>query len=85
MQPLHYAVSMPTLARVGGLSVRVYAHDHDPPHFHVVARDGREAVVEIDSLAIIAGRLPRREAAQAIAWARENREHLQATWKELSP
>jgi hypothetical protein len=35
---------MPTVHREGGFSVRIYTHDHDPPHVHVF-RDG--AVVKV--------------------------------------
>jgi hypothetical protein len=30
---------MPTIHREGGFSIRIYTHDHDPPHVHVF-RDG---------------------------------------------
>jgi len=30
---------MPTLHRFGAVSVRIYADDHRPPHFHIVAPD----------------------------------------------
>ena len=30
---------MPTLQRFGSVSVRMYADDHRPPHFHIVAPD----------------------------------------------
>jgi len=30
---------MPTLQRFGSVSVRMYADDHLPPHFHIVAPD----------------------------------------------
>jgi hypothetical protein len=30
---------MPTLQRFGAASVRIYADDHRPPHFHIVAPD----------------------------------------------
>ncbi|MHB8767293.1 MAG: DUF4160 domain-containing protein [Deferrisomatales bacterium] len=41
--------------------------------------------MEIESLAVIAGRLRRREAVEPLAWARENREMLRAAWKERRP
>ena len=30
---------MPTLHHFGAVSVRMYADDHRPPHFHIVAPD----------------------------------------------
>jgi len=63
----------------------MYAADHLPPYFHVRAFDGREALVEIATLTILAGRLLRREISEALAWAGANLLLLQAKWKELNP
>lgn len=56
--------------------------DHNPPHFHVLGRDGA-AQVEIETLEVIAmsGRVDLREALE---WAAENRELLRNKWNELS-
>ena len=85
MQPLHYNLTMPTLARLPTVSIAMYAADHPPPHFHVRANDGREALVEIDSLAVLAGGVSKREMVAALVWARANHEFLRAKWKELNP
>jgi hypothetical protein len=45
---------MPTLHRVGAASVRMYADDHRPPHFHIVAPDF-QVLVRISDLTVIAG------------------------------
>ena len=45
---------MPTLQRFGAVSVRVYADDHRPPHFHIVAPDF-QVLVRISDLQVIAG------------------------------
>lgn len=62
----------------------MYAGDHPPPHFHIRANDGSEALVEIASLAILRGRLPRREVVEAMDWAAANQKFLMQTWKELN-
>lgn len=36
---------MPTLHRFGSVTVRMYADDHHPPHFHIVGRDFQVLVV----------------------------------------
>ncbi len=46
--------------------------------------DGRECLVEIDTLQPLAGRVNRREIAEPLAWAQENRAALNETWKELN-
>lgn len=76
---------MPTLARLSNCTVTMYAADHLPPHFHVRANDGREALVEVATLAVLAGRLTKRELAEALAWAAANQALLHAKWKELNP
>lgn len=60
----------------------MYFADHNPPHFHVLGRDGA-AQVAIADLQIIemSGRLDLREALE---WAAENRALLEAKWEELS-
>ncbi|MET0397853.1 MAG: DUF4160 domain-containing protein [Longimicrobiaceae bacterium] len=37
---------MPTIHREGGLIVRIYTHDHEPPHVHVL-RDGAVTKVSL--------------------------------------
>jgi hypothetical protein len=44
---------MPTLQRFGRVSIRMYADDHRPPHFHVVGTDF-QVMVSIAELSIIA-------------------------------
>lgn len=60
----------------------MYFADHNPPHFHVLGRDGA-AQVAIETLEVIAinGRVDLREALE---WAAENRELLREKWTELS-
>lgn len=60
----------------------MYFADHNPPHFHVLGRDGA-AQVAIDTLEVIAisGRVDLREALE---WAAQNKTLLQAKWNELS-
>ena len=45
---------MPILHRFGSVSVRMYAADHRPPHFHIVAPDF-QVLVQISDLVVIAG------------------------------
>jgi hypothetical protein len=55
---------MPEVSRFFGIVVRMYFRDHDPAHFH--AEYGEfEALIEIDTLAILRGELPRRAVALA--------------------
>jgi Domain of unknown function (DUF4160) len=76
---------MPTLARLPGCTLTMYAMDHLPPHFHVRMADGREALIELGTLAILRGSLRPRERADVMAWARGNTLLLATRWKALNP
>jgi hypothetical protein len=73
---------MPRLIRFTASEIAMYFADHNPPHFHVLGRDGA-AQVRIDTLEVIAtsGRIDLREA---LDWAADNRALLAAKWDELS-
>jgi hypothetical protein len=47
--------------------------------------DGRECLVEIDTMQFLAGRINRRELVDVLEWAQENRAELRIKWKELNP
>ncbi len=70
---------MPELSRFFGIVVRMFYNDHMPPHFHAVYGDD-EALVEIDTLAIYRGRLPRRAMALVLEWAALHRDELRRDW-----
>jgi Domain of unknown function (DUF4160) len=74
---------MPTLQRFGSVSVRVYADDHRPPHFHIVGPDFH-ALVRISDLTVIAGEARPTQIAEALAWAETHREMLALRWAELN-
>lgn len=76
---------MPTLIRLAGSVITMYAADHQPPHFHVRIRDGREALVVIDDLSTITSSLKPRELLEAIEWAKQHTHVLVAKWQELNP
>ena len=48
---------MPELCRFYGIVIRMYFDDHLPAHFHAVY-GGDEAVIGIETLAVLNGRLP---------------------------
>lgn len=73
---------MPRLMRFSSSEIAMFFADHNPPHFHVLGREGA-AQVRIDTLEVIAmsGRL---DLGEALAWAAENRALLEAKWEEYS-
>lgn len=74
---------MPILQRIGAVSVRIYADDHRPPHFHIVAPDC-QVLVRISDLSVIAGEARPAQIAEAPGWARAHRESLALAWAELN-
>ena len=73
---------MPTLQRFGSVSVRMYADDHRPPHFHIVAPDFQ--VLRVSDLTVIAGEARPAEIAEALAWAQTHQKMLALKWAELN-
>jgi len=58
----------------------MFFNDHAPPHFH--ARYGEfEATIEISTLEIIQGQLPRRALNLVEEWAMIHREELLEDWQ----
>ncbi|UUX52098.1 DUF4160 domain-containing protein [Nisaea acidiphila] len=74
---------MPTIKQFADCRIVIYFDDHDPPHFHVITSDRREAIVRISDCEVLTG-LAAREFAEAHAWAMANRELLLARWKEFN-
>jgi len=74
---------VPVLKRFGAVSIRIYADDHRPPHFHIVAPDF-QVLVRISDLAVIAGVARPAQIAEAIDWARPRKEFLAHKWARLN-
>jgi hypothetical protein len=76
---------MGTLHRIGKTFIRVYPNDHAPPHFHAVSPDF-EALIEIATLDVLIGSLPRGKTGRAILkWAADNKAELVAEWNRINP
>ena len=66
---------MPTISAFYGLVIRMFFNDHAPPHFH--ARYGEfEATIDISTLLVMKGELPRRALELAQEWAMIHRDEL---------
>ncbi len=74
---------MPTLKRFGSVSIRMYADDHRPPHFHIVGINF-QVLVRISDFGIFAGEARPAIIAEAIAWAKDHRPELALKWAELN-
>jgi len=76
---LESSLGMPELSRFFGIVVRMYFNDHHPAHFHACYGDS-EALIEIETLNILRGELPRRALAMVLEWAVLHRQELRMAW-----
>jgi hypothetical protein len=72
---------MPEICRFFGIVIKMFFDDHNPPHFHA-EYGGEEAIIEIATLAIIAGSLPARALGLVTEWAILHRDELLSLWND---
>ncbi|MBI3965993.1 MAG: DUF4160 domain-containing protein [Chloroflexi bacterium] len=70
---------MPKISEFYGIVIAMFYNDHDPPHLHAVYGDNR-ALVGIDPIRILQGRLPPRAWALVQEWASLHQEELLQNW-----
>jgi hypothetical protein len=71
---------MPEISRFFGIIISMNYNDHSPSHFH--ARYGSErAIIEIETLRMLAGHLPPRVLGLVVEWASQHHQELQEDWR----
>lgn len=70
---------MPEISRFFGIVIRMYYSDHEPAHFHAIYGE-YETLIEIETLAVFRGSLPRRALALVLEWAAFHRAELRDDW-----
>lgn len=71
---------MPTISVFYGIFIKMFFDDHAPPHFHAEYAEFK-AVIDIQNLAVIDGRLPRRAQELVLDWAELHQQELLDDWK----
>lgn len=71
---------MPTISRFFGITIRMYRDDHGLPHFHAYYAE-HAAVIAIESMEVLAGRLPRRALAPVQEGSMAHRPELRDHWR----
>ncbi|MBI4418843.1 MAG: DUF4160 domain-containing protein [Ignavibacteriales bacterium] len=71
---------MPSICEFFGISIYIYYNDHAPPHFHARYAEF-EALLRIDTVEILGGRLPERAMGLVVQWANLHRAELTANWE----
>lgn len=70
---------MPTLSIFYGIVIQMFWRDHNPSHFHALYGE-HEALIDIRTLDILEGNLPRRALSLVLEWAQEHRAELMEDW-----
>jgi hypothetical protein len=78
----HKISTLPTIAFIGSIQIRIYYDDHGTPHFHAVSPDF-DVKIAIDDCSVISatGRLRGRDVAAIRDWGRKHRDVLYANWQ----
>jgi hypothetical protein len=71
---------MPEISRFYGIIIRMYFQDHNPPHFHAEYQ-GMKAEYSIETLEVLAGKIPVRAHSMVLEWASIHRIELLDNWK----
>jgi hypothetical protein len=75
---------MPTVRHFERCRITMYFSDHAPPHFRVITNSDERVTMIIESLAILAGNADACDIAEALEWAKNNRETLRGLWQQHS-
>ncbi len=70
---------MPIISRFFGIIIRMFFNEHAPPHFHAEYAEHR-AVINIRTLEVIDGKLPRRALELVLDWAELHQDELLLDW-----
>jgi hypothetical protein len=70
---------MPIISRFFGIIIRMFFNEHAPPHFHAEYAEQR-ALINIRTLEVIGGKLPRRALELVLDWAELHQDELLKDW-----
>ena len=70
---------MPAISEFYGIIIYMYWNEHNPPHFHAQYQ-GKEALINIKTLEVVEGYLPRRGLSLVLDWAELHKDELLQNW-----
>ncbi|MBH1989956.1 MAG: DUF4160 domain-containing protein [Alphaproteobacteria bacterium] len=70
---------MPTISMFYGIMIQMFWNDHAPPHFHALYSEF-EVIIDIRTLEVIKGTMPRRALTLVLEWASLHRAELMEDW-----
>ena len=62
---------MPTISAFYGILIQIFWREHGPPHFHELYAE-HEALIDIHTLEVLQGSLPRRALNLVPEWTSEH-------------
>ncbi len=71
---------MPEISRFLGIIITMYYNDHPPPHFHA-RYNQQKAIIDIETLSILQGKLRPRILGIVIEWALLHQSELRENWQ----
>jgi hypothetical protein len=74
---------MPTISTFYGILIQMFWRDHAPPHFHALYAE-HEAQIDIRTLEVIEGSLPKRALTLVREWASAHQTELNEDWNLCS-
>lgn len=70
---------MPTISQFFRIVIQMFRREHAPPHFHALYGE-HEVLIDIRTLEVIGGSLPRRALSLTVEWAIGHRAELMEDW-----
>jgi hypothetical protein len=71
---------MPTISSFYGILIKMFFNDHSPAHFHAEYAE-HKAIVDIATLTVLEGYLPKRAQEMVLDWARLHQSELLENWR----
>ena len=75
---------MPIYFQFNGIKIVLYFNEHNPPHFHAMYAE-YEALIEINSLSVFRGKLPKKKEQEVLKWVKKNQKLLVEIWNANHP
>lgn len=71
---------MPTISMFFGILIQMHWREHAPPHFHALYGE-YEVLIDIRTLEIMSGNIPKRALALVLEWVQTHRAELMEDWE----
>jgi Domain of unknown function (DUF4160) len=69
---------MPTISTFYGILIQIFWREHGPPHFHALYAE--EVLVDIRTLDVLQGSLPKHALGLVLEWDSKHRAELMEDW-----